>query len=323
MARRYPFSYANSWYQVLWSDELAPGEVKPIRYLGRDLVAFRDEGGRAHVLDAFCPHLGAHLGHGGRVVGDTIQCPFHAWRFAGDGRCVEVPYAKRVPAHAAVGAWEVRERNGTIFVWYHAEGKPPEFEIPEIPFWGAPDWTRSWQKYEWQVKTVPQDIMENAIDWHHFQTVHGMDPPRGTGHRFDGYMFTWEIDTRKDVRTMEGTSDDLRMTAENWGMGYNWLLYEGMFTTCVSTGLTPVDEETTHFRTAIIGRCDGRSEEETRELLRAYMDDQSLAITQDFEIWEHKRFRPRPVLCDGDGPIAEFRRWARKFYSEPWDEAAA
>ena len=75
--------------------------------------------------------------------------------------------------------------------------------------------------------------------------------------------------------------------------------------------------------TGIIGRKDGRTEEETVALLKAYMDDQSNAITQDFEIWEHKKFRPRPVLCDGDGPINEYRKWARQFYTTDWFTAAA
>ena len=43
-------------------------------------------------IDAFCPHLGAHLGYGGLVEESTIRCPFHAWRFDGTGACVEVPY---------------------------------------------------------------------------------------------------------------------------------------------------------------------------------------------------------------------------------------
>ena len=44
-------------------------------------------------MDAYCPHLGAHLGHGGRVEGGAVRCPFHAWLWGGDGRCLEVPYA--------------------------------------------------------------------------------------------------------------------------------------------------------------------------------------------------------------------------------------
>lgn len=63
---------------------------------GEELVAFRTEDGVANVTDAYCPHLGAHLGIMGRVVGDCIECPFHGWRFKGkDGSCSHVPYAAK------------------------------------------------------------------------------------------------------------------------------------------------------------------------------------------------------------------------------------
>jgi hypothetical protein len=172
------------------------------------------------------------------------------------------------------------------------------------------------------VKTHPQEIMENAIDWSHFHSVHKMDMPAERSHKFDGKMFYWNIGTQKSIATMDGVRDALYMEAQNWGLGFNFLRYTGMFTTVVAAGLTPIDEETTEFRTGIIGKKDGRSEDETVTLLKAYMDDQSLAITQDFQIWEHKAFRSKPMLCDGDGPIADYRRWARQFYSRDWLETA-
>lgn len=59
-------------------------------------MAFRTQDGVAHVMDAYCPHLGANLGVMGRVVGDCIECPFHGWRFRGkDGVCTHVPYASK------------------------------------------------------------------------------------------------------------------------------------------------------------------------------------------------------------------------------------
>ena len=74
MSGRYPFpAYPNGWFRMAYSAELAVGEVAPLHFLGRDLVLFRDEEGEAHVLDAFCPHLGAHLGIGGRVEGRALQ----------------------------------------------------------------------------------------------------------------------------------------------------------------------------------------------------------------------------------------------------------
>lgn len=50
--------------------------------------------------------------------------------------------------------------------------------------------------------------------------------------------------------------------------------------------------------------------------LLAYSEDlHAVVATQDFPIWEHKRFRAQPALAEGDGPIAEFRRWAAQFYT--------
>lgn len=64
--------------------------------LGEQVAVFRAENGKAHVLDAYCPHLGANLAVGGRVLGDCLECPFHGWQFQGsDGKCVKVPYAEK------------------------------------------------------------------------------------------------------------------------------------------------------------------------------------------------------------------------------------
>ena len=118
MTDRFPFPIPRGWFFVAYSDELATGEVRTLNYFERELVLFRRADGVAHVVDAFCPHLGAHLGHGGTVVGNTLRCPFHGWRFGGDGACVEVPYATRIPATARLKLWPTIERNGFVLVWY-------------------------------------------------------------------------------------------------------------------------------------------------------------------------------------------------------------
>src|SRR5579859_6561668 len=74
-----PFPFG--WYALCYSEDLAVGEVKPVRYLGRELVMWRGEDGVARVLDAYCRHLGAHMGYGGRVNGNDLECPFHAWQY--------------------------------------------------------------------------------------------------------------------------------------------------------------------------------------------------------------------------------------------------
>ena len=92
----------SGWFQVGWSEELAePGAdvIKRMRYFGRDLVMYRAASGQVVVLDAYCPHMGAHLGYGGTVCGNAIQCPYHGWQWGPAGENVQIPYsAKCSPA---------------------------------------------------------------------------------------------------------------------------------------------------------------------------------------------------------------------------------
>ena len=94
--------FARGWFLLMFSDELKLGQVVPMKRFDQELVLFRTESGEVKVLDAHCPHLGAHLGYGGKVDGEGIVCPFHAWKFDGSGKCVEIPYAKRIPPKASI-----------------------------------------------------------------------------------------------------------------------------------------------------------------------------------------------------------------------------
>ena len=70
--------FPSSWFRIAQSQALPPGGVKPLHYFDRDFVLFRTHEGSIHLLDAFCPHLGAHLGHGGTVHRESIRCPYHS-----------------------------------------------------------------------------------------------------------------------------------------------------------------------------------------------------------------------------------------------------
>ena len=128
------------WFQVAWSDELTTGESKPLYYFGRHLVAWRDESGEAHVWDAFCPHLGAHLGFRATICGDEITCPLHGWKYGPDGRCTDIPYSDRLNRSAQIRTFPVLERNGTLLAWYHPDPEQaPMWEPPELAEFGEPD----------------------------------------------------------------------------------------------------------------------------------------------------------------------------------------
>ena len=135
----------NGWYAVAVSTALKPGDLERVHYFGQELVVFRTESGVAAVFDAYCPHLGAHLGYGGRIEGEQLRCPFHGWAFGADGTCEAIPYAKRIPNNASAGKLPTLERNGFIFAWWDPSGRDPWYDVPEVAETtdvsrSSPDW---------------------------------------------------------------------------------------------------------------------------------------------------------------------------------------
>jgi len=308
--REFPFPLPNGWFTVGYSSEVAPGQVVPLRYFGSDLVLFRTETGDARVLDAYCPHLGAHIGRGGKVEGDTIRCPFHGWRFGSDGACVEVPYAQRIPPKARLGCWPLIERNGAIWVWRHAEGKPPSWDVPEIPEFASPDWTEP-DFYRWKIGTRNQEMGENAVDKAHFRYVHGTMEVPDSEVTVDGI---WRRSVnRSKMMTPRGPVDGC-IDANTFGFGCGFTRFTGICETVLMTATTPIDEGSCDVRFAFTQRKEN-GQKPVGGVGAAIIRDIVKQMGEDIPIWENKAYLERPVLCDGDGPIAEFRRWGQQFYS--------
>jgi nitrite reductase/ring-hydroxylating ferredoxin subunit len=299
----------NGWFAVGDGDELAPGEVRPVRYFARDLVLWRGRDGAARLFDAFCPHLGAHLGHGGVVQGDSLRCPFHAWRFGGDGACVEVPYAKRIPPRARVACWPVCERNGAILAWHHAEGAPPAWEVPVVAEWGSAEWTEPVRR-RYRVRTHAQEMAENTVDPAHFKFVHGTPVIPPTEARIDGHVF--RVNAGLTFSTPRG---EVRGNVEiaSHGFGFGTSRFTGVIETLVVITGAPVDETTTETTLRFMAKRLGNAEVEAN-VARAFAAEIDRQYTQDIPIWENKAHLRAPVLCDGDGPIGLLRQWATQFY---------
>jgi len=67
---------------------IEPGKVHRYSVSDEELIARRNATGELQIFDAFCPHQGAHLGHGGRLDDDCLRCPFHGLYFDAEGRCI-------------------------------------------------------------------------------------------------------------------------------------------------------------------------------------------------------------------------------------------
>ena len=167
--------FINFWYAAAQSAELTNAPLRR-RMLGQDFVLFRDSQGKAHCLSNTCTHRGGSLGLG-KVVEDTVQCPYHGWRFGGDGRCTRIPSLgkdARVPARARVDSYPTTERYGLVFAFLgdlpEAE-RPPIMAIPEYGQDGPmPGWAETTQYFEWDIDY--QRSIENGVDPGHNEFVH-------------------------------------------------------------------------------------------------------------------------------------------------------
>jgi phenylpropionate dioxygenase-like ring-hydroxylating dioxygenase large terminal subunit len=125
-ADRFPLHPA-TWYPFCSVPDLARGPLSR-DFLGRRLVAFRTDHGKIGVLDARCSHLGADLGRG-TVVDETIQCPYHHWRYGTDGFCRHIPTLNAIPESACQTAYPSVERFGHVFIF---NGRTALFPFPEF-----------------------------------------------------------------------------------------------------------------------------------------------------------------------------------------------
>ena len=308
------------WYALVYGADLAPGDVRPLYYFDEHLVLFRTEDGRAHATAAFCPHLGAHLGYGGRVEGNAVTCPFHGWQFDGDGVCISVPYANAIPRRAAHGpclySYPVVERNRMIWVWHHPRRVPPLFELDNVPEMADPDWSEP-VRYEWEVNAPIQESGENAVDVAHFVTVHGArDMPHASitlsGHRreTDLALLTPAIDEAGNLDFVR--TETLHLVTRSCGPGMSIQTFEMGAKTIMLGTTTPITPTRMQLRFAFTRRLDTPAR--FQPLVDGLITEIVRQVEQDIPIWENKVFRQAPILCDGDGPIAKYRRWFSQFY---------
>jgi phenylpropionate dioxygenase-like ring-hydroxylating dioxygenase large terminal subunit len=120
---------AEFWHPVALSREVGPEPVA-VRLAGQGWALARFGGVVAGFADA-CPHRRARLS-AGQVSDGTLQCMYHGWRFAPDGRCVEIPAlgdAASIPERAQLRRpAQIAERDGLVWL----APMPPRAPLPEL-----------------------------------------------------------------------------------------------------------------------------------------------------------------------------------------------
>jgi 5,5'-dehydrodivanillate O-demethylase oxygenase subunit len=158
------------WLPVGFSNEINSESPKLVRWLGEDLLLFRDQFGRVGLTEPNCPHRGASLDYSWIEAGG-IRCCYHGWVFDVNGRCLEQPGEPPDSAfkdRIKLKAYPVRELGGIIWA-YMDTGQPPE--LPNYHFLVRDDGERDLAGYVRECNYMQQ--LENALDPVHATILHG------------------------------------------------------------------------------------------------------------------------------------------------------
>jgi cholesterol 7-desaturase len=342
LAATYPHPYPSGWYHLLDSAELGPGQVTSVKCLGKELAVFRGEGGRASALLAHCPHMGANLAFGA-VAGDCVECPFHKWRFDGDGKVVHIPYAERIGGGMRARAFPVDELYGQIFAWHDVTmGGPrapqtprgevtmggPAYSVPREP---PIDEARMSYRGSYDAGLVRMHLLEfadNTADLQHFKPLHGEMRVPWTSLRVPGMTVRHEVGWRPDP--------ELAHVCHFWDHAELCVLGRTVprsSARATTTFIGPASIVLFRFEIPSVGRLvmyqthtpvrplvqrvrfRWYAEDGIPDLLARYVIGGWISQwREDVTIWRHKIYQSKPMLAPEDGPILQMRRWFDQFY---------
>ncbi|TDC86885.1 Rieske 2Fe-2S domain-containing protein [Actinomadura sp. 7K507] len=325
--------FARGWHCLGLAEKYRDGKPHTVNAFGQKLVVFTGADGKTNVLDGYCRHMGGDLSDG-TVKGNEIACPFHDWRWGGDGRCKSIPYARRVPLRARTAAWPTMEQDKLLFVWNDPEGnKPPaDVTIPVIEGATRDDWT-DWRWTEQVVHTNAREVIDNVVDMAHFFYIH-QSFPTFFKNIFEGQVATQIMKgvTREDARRQrEGSGRGGPLMLGNTSVasyhGPSFMIdeltyhYEGYDLNSVLINCHyPIDENSFSLHSGIIvqhsDKLPAEAAEATAQKLSEFI---LLGFQQDVEIWKNKTRIDNPLLSEEDGPVYQLRRWYDQFYVDVAD----
>lgn len=162
------------WYYAVPTTALKARTLVPLTIMGEDYVFGRGPDGAPFALADCCPHRGIPLRFG-RFDGQQVQCCYHGWRFACDGRLCQVPSLTDGQdfdlSRVRVAAPPCREADGNVWVFIDDPRAPgtPDRDVPRLPEIGA----NFHRMFETQVFPCPLDhAVMGLMDPAHGPFVH-------------------------------------------------------------------------------------------------------------------------------------------------------
>ncbi|MDI9914069.1 Rieske 2Fe-2S domain-containing protein [Rhodococcus sp. IEGM 1379] len=326
-----PTRFARGWHCLGLSREFKDGKPHSINAFGTKLVVFAGESGELKILDAYCRHMGGDLSQG-EIKGDSVACPFHDWRWGGNGKCTGIPYARRVPPLAKTRAWPTLDQDGMLFVYNDPEGNPPPPEVAPPRILGAlsDEWT-DWKGFKQIiVNSNCRELIDNNVDMAHFFYIH-KSFPLYFKNVFEGHVAAQYMNGqgREDVRRppaagepkLSGNSSSAAYYGPSFMIDELTYHYENFDIESILLNCHyPIDANSFVLTYGVIVKNSEHLDKEAAVTMAESMSGFiSTGFEQDVEIWKNKARIDNPLLCDEDGPVYQLRRWYEQFYVDVAD----
>jgi 3-ketosteroid 9alpha-monooxygenase subunit A len=315
------YAFPRGWFALANAGDVGR-EPQTVHYFGQDLVLYRGASGRFVMLDAYCPHMGTHLGSAPnsatsqsdiRMEGDAIRCPFHAWRFGADGMCDHIPYHDGpIPPKARVKSWLVEEHYGIIFAWHDPEGLEPDFPVCSFPEWDDASFVR-WQGLEYLCDlSHPVEIFDNMSDCAHLHHLHGTRVTRYENEYAGVVMHQRQCSLSEGVEGMMGK--ELTTLSGYVGPGIAFGRFEELQAAEIIC-VTPIDDGSCRlWQAAMIRPPNGIEGQDAQNYRDAVSRQFGQGLLRDGEIWRAKRPALQIMQLPSDGPFRQSRTWYSQFF---------
>jgi 3-ketosteroid 9alpha-monooxygenase subunit A len=315
------YAFPRGWFMIAAADEVRDTPL-PLRFFGNDFALYRGESGRVVLLDAYCPHMGTHIARNttsyvvidGQIEGDSIRCPYHAWRFGPDGKCDDIPYHDGpIPAAACIKSWPVVESMGCIFVWHDPEEGEPEYPVPVVEEWNDPAWVHWKIDHLGELASHPQEVIDNIVDVAHLGPIHG-STLQYYENEFRGHL----VIQRQGGGHKTLVEGNALLETDTWYTGPGILLSRltGLYDAVMFIAHTPVEDGSLKAWHGLLVRSDNEvATEADVAMARAYQEAALLAFAQDLEVWSTKRPCTQVLQIPSDGPYGKLRAWYKQFYN--------
>ena len=183
--------FTQSWFVVCQSADVGKGQVIGREFLDGRVAIYRGSNGKAQVLSAYCPHVGADVSYG-FVKDNNLQCPFHFWEYDQTGKAVKTAIGDKPPPRACLFRFPTAERWGLVWAF---NGTEALWDLPDLPF---PDDQLYITTAE--LKSFPADPWVgccNTLDLHHFIVLHKLKMRQGEVQdkdiRWSEYSVTYDL----------------------------------------------------------------------------------------------------------------------------------